>query len=82
MNPDTPSKILKAVIKKNKLEHINFHGLRHTSVSLLINSKIPVQVISKRVGHSSSVITQNIYSHVFQQSTDEATQKLNSILSN
>lgn len=80
MYPDTPSKIFNKIIKKYNLPIINFHALRHTSVSLLIASGIHTQVISKRVGHSSASTTQNIYSHVFESVANEVTEKLNNIL--
>lgn len=38
------------------------------------------QVISKRVGHSSSATTRDIYSHVFETSEKEAVGKLDTIL--
>lgn len=79
MFPDTPSKSLTKILKKNNLSYINFHALRHTSVSLLIASGIHTQVISKRVGHSSASTTQNIYIHVFESVADEVTEKLNNI---
>lgn len=48
MHPDTPTKILKKVIKKYNLKRITFHALRHTSISLMISKGIQVQVISKK----------------------------------
>jgi len=80
IHPDRPSHIFKEIQKKNNLDELNFHGLRHTSVSLLIAAGVQTQVISKRVGHSSSATTQNIYSHVFESSEKEVVNKLNSIL--
>ncbi len=80
--PETASKIFTNILKKHNLPHINFHGLRHTSVSLLIASGIHSKVISDRVGHSSIATTTNIYSHVFESVTNEVRSKLNTILEN
>ena len=80
IHPDRPSHILKEIIRKNNLDDLPFHGLRHTSVSLLISAGVHTQVISKRVGHSSSATTRDIYSHVFETSEREAVGKLDTIL--
>ena len=81
MHPDTPSQILERIIKKYDLKRISFHGLRHTSISLQINSGIQAQVISKRAGHSSISTTHSIYSHFFENEFQEVANKMNSILS-
>lgn len=80
MFPNTPSDILDKIIKKYGLEKLNFHGLRHTSVSLLINAGIPLSIISKRVGHSTTATTSNTYSHVFERSELSARNELENIL--
>ena len=55
-------------------------NISFTSVSLLINAGIQTQLISRRVGHSSVSTTSNIYSHIFNSTECEATEKLNEIL--
>lgn len=65
MHPNTPSKILASIIKRHNIKPITFHGLRHTSITLLINSGIQAQIISKRAGHSNITITHKTYSHFF-----------------
>ena len=76
MHPDTPSKIFKKIQKKYDLKPLSFHGLRHTSASMLIASDIHTKVISKRLGHSSSNITDMIYSHIFISAEREASKKM------
>ncbi len=66
MPPDTPAKIFKKIFKKYNLREITFHGLRHTSVSLMIRKRIQPQLISRKVGHSSAQTTDRIYSHFFE----------------
>jgi integrase len=55
---------------------IHIHSLRHTTASLLINSDVPAKVISEQLGHASTTITQDLYSHVFQSSKVKAMQAL------
>lgn len=80
MYPELPSKIFDKLIEKYNLPKIKFHELRHTSVSLLINAGIQTQMISKRVGHSSTSTTSNIYAHIFSSSEKEVAEKMSEIL--
>ncbi len=80
MHPDTPSKILEKIIKKYNLKRITFHGLRHTSISLQISSGIQSQIVSKRAGHSSVAVTDNIYSHFFKKDLKKVANKIDSFL--
>lgn len=49
------------------------HALRHTHVSLLAENGISIDTISRRIGHSDSEITREIYLHV----TDKLKEKEN-----
>jgi integrase len=61
-------------VKTRKLPKITFHGLRHSSVSMLIASGIDPLTVSRRVGHARVSTTLNIYSHKFEN-TDAAAAK-------
>lgn len=43
------------------------HALRHTHVSLLAEQGVPLDAISRRVGHEDSTITRKIYLHVTEK---------------
>ena len=79
---DVLSKKFNRFLKENDLKHIRFHDLRHTHVTLLINSKVPIRVISERVGHSNINTTLNIYSHVLKEMDKEASDKISEELFN
>lgn len=57
------------------------HALRHTFASLLFENKVPIETISKLMGHSSIQVTQNIYVHIFniEQKQQEAVSTLDNI---
>ena len=80
--PDTLSKRFNKIIKNNNLKKITFHELRHTNASLLINSNIDVNSVSKRLGHANVSTTLNIYTHVLDKSKEEMANKMNEILKN
>ena len=80
MHPDTPSIILRKIIKKYSLKKISFHGLRHTCISLQISSGIQAQIISRRAGHSNVTVTHKIYSHFFENEFKEIANTLDTYL--
>lgn len=59
---------------------IPFHGLRHTSATLLIASKQDVRTVSSRLGHAQASTTMNIYAHALQESDKRAANALENML--
>ncbi|MBU3075623.1 tyrosine-type recombinase/integrase [Clostridium estertheticum] len=59
---------------------ISFHGLRHTSASLLIGEGTDIATVSKRLGHAEISTTLNIYTHSLRKTDREASNKLENIL--
>lgn len=55
---------------------IRIHDLRHAAISHQILAGIPIPIVSKMAGHSSPVITMQIYSHVIEASYSGAAEKL------
>lgn len=66
MHPGSMSKWFPKFLMRNNLPRIKFHELRHTNATFLISQGIDVQTVAGRLGHSTSVTTQNIYSHYLQ----------------
>ena len=63
-----------------KLPAIPFHGLRHTSATLLIASKQDVRTVSSRLGHAQASTTMNIYAHALQDTDRKAVNALENML--
>jgi integrase len=55
------------LLDKAGLEQIRFHDLRHTAASLMLNSGVPVLMVSKRLGHSSVSTTLDTYGHLIPE---------------
>ena len=51
----------------DQLPHIPFHGLRHTSATLLIAAHQDVRTVSNRLGHAQASTTMNIYAHALKE---------------
>lgn len=63
-----------------QLPPIPFHGLRHTSATLLIASKQDVRTVSSRLGHAQASTTMNIYAHALQETDRKAAAALEGML--
>lgn len=62
------------------LPEISFHGLRHTSATLLISEKMDIKTVSARLGHAQTSTTLNIYSHSLKSSDKKAASALENLL--
>lgn len=65
--PYAPSKITKEftrLAREAGLRQVRLHDLRHEATALMLAAGIPVEVVSKRLGHSSIAITHGTYSHL------------------
>ena len=58
------------------LDTVNFHGLRHTNATILINQGLDVTTVSHLLGHARPSTTEDIYSHFIQKANVEAANKL------
>ncbi len=76
VSPNTISNWFRKFISKNELPYITFHGLRHTSATLLISYGFDIKTVSTRLGHSEIGITLNTYTHALQKTDKEASDKL------
>ena len=62
------------------LPHIPFHGLRHTSATLLIAGHQDLRTVSHRMGHVQTSTTMNIYVHALKESDRTASDLLEGML--
>ncbi|PTJ01637.1 site-specific integrase [Staphylococcus simulans] len=61
------NKALNNACKKLGIKSITTHALRHTHASVLIHNGYSIQYISKRLGHSSTLVTQSVYLHLLEE---------------
>ncbi|WP_026314346.1 tyrosine-type recombinase/integrase [Allofustis seminis] len=69
------AKVMNWACKKANIKRITFHGLRHTHASILLHKKIPIEYISKRLGHASTSITFDTYSHLTKEFEEQENEK-------
>lgn len=73
------NKYFKAHCQKTLGKTLTLHSLRHTHTSLLAENGIPLEEISRRLGHSNSKITKEIYLHVTQKQKEKANERIKEV---
>ncbi|MBA2392055.1 MAG: site-specific integrase [Ktedonobacteraceae bacterium] len=66
----------KRLLRENDLPQLHIHDLRHSASTLLASMGVPAKVIQEILGHSSIIVTQNLYGHVIEGMQEEAMQKM------
>lgn len=59
-------------MKRCRVRRIRFHDLRDTHASLLAKARVPIEVISKWLGHSDISMTYGRYVAVYRDCDAEA----------
>ncbi len=80
MHTSTPTQWLRRLCERNNIYWAGFHGLRHTSATLLISSGVDIKTVSSRIGHNQTSTTIDIYAHVLKEKEEEASRLLGEIL--
>ena len=58
------AKLEAIIMSGERLPDIKPHDLRHTAATLMLRRKVPVEVVSKILGHARVSITLDVYRHV------------------
>ena len=66
-----PYAVLKKVRKTYKIDPITVHGLRHTHVCLLLEAGVSVKEVQDRMGHESTDMVLEVYSHINKKKKKE-----------
>jgi integrase len=63
-------------LKDANIPRVRFHDLRHSYASLLLSQGENIKYIQTQLGHSSPMVTLNVYSHLLKDSNQEAACRL------
>lgn len=63
LKPDYVTHKFKKLLAANGMKPIRFHDLRHSSLSLLVNSNFNMKLVQEYAGHADYSITANTYAH-------------------
>ncbi len=58
------------------VEPLTMQQMRHTAASIMASEGWPLQAVKEQLGHSSILVTADVYSHLFDESRDELAARL------
>lgn len=76
LRPDYVSHLFGRLIAVHDMPPMRLHDLRHTNASLALAAGIPLKVVSQRLGHSTTAITSDLYTHVIPTVGRAAAERL------
>ena len=79
-NPDTYWKCLNRILKRNNVEEIGFHKLRHIYSSVSASLGIDAQIRMLNGGWSNEKIMDGTYRHPMSEAQKEANKKMNNFV--
>jgi integrase len=80
--PDTFSNEFLRAVKASGLPKVSFHGLRHSYASISLRAGTPLEVVSEMLGHTTTAITADLYTHVLGDLKAQAADRLDNIFEN
>lgn len=72
LHGDFISQRFERLVKAAGLPVLSLHGLRHVHATLLLKARVPVKVVSERLGHATAAFTMQQYQHVIPGMQSEA----------
>jgi integrase len=72
IHPHTFSQAFERLVAKTGLPTIRLHDLRHTHATIALKARVPIKVISERLGHENPAFTMKQYAHVIPGMQAEA----------
>lgn len=64
LRPDAVTRLFSDLVLSANLHRIRLHDLRHTHATLALAAGVDLKVASSRLGHSTTAITADLYTHV------------------
>jgi len=81
LHPHTVSQAFERAQRHLDVSPIRFHDLRHTHASLLLRDRVPIKVVSERLGHANPAFTMTTYQHVIRRFEEDAAAAFGQLLS-
>lgn len=70
----------KKFLKKHELRQLKFHATRATYASLALEAGVPITVVSRELGHTTTGMTEKHYIALSEEYKEEQCEKLNMVL--
>lgn len=72
----------KKILSEIGLDDLSFHSLRHTYATMLFESGVELEKISKALNHKSISVTESVYVHFIEKNSNESITVINSVFTN
>ena len=82
ITPRTMQHVSRVIHKDLNIEDFDFHSLRHTHATILLEKGAPLKYIRQRLGHKKIVVTINVYQHLTEDMRKAGEGVLNDIFAN
>jgi integrase len=79
-HPDSVTKVMRQLALESGLGRVTVHDLRHTHTSLRRRQNVPVEIVSRQVGHANVAFTLQRYRHTYSDEERAYTQGLTELL--
>ena len=80
LDPDNHRRNFATLTQKAGLGHWHPHELRHSATSIMLAQGVPIEVVSKVLGHTSIRITADAYGHMLDQQHETVAAAIGSAL--
>jgi integrase len=80
LEPDNLGRYMNKLSSAAGIPRLSPHALRHTYASLALQAGIPVDVVSKQLGHASVTMTLNVYHTVYRSELERWAYSLTQLL--
>lgn len=67
-------KTMHSLMKMAGIENLHLHDLRRTLGTWMLSTGAPIEVVSKKLGHSSIRVTEQVYAHMLPSVSRDATE--------
>ena len=81
LHPRSTYKWFQHFTERYGMKSVTVHDLRHTHVALLSSIGVKIIDVSKRLGHSNTRVTQEVYEYLFTDIGDDISVKLDAFIS-
>lgn len=79
--PNLSKRFFKPILRTAKLpSELRIYDLRHTCATLLLEVGTNPKIVSERLGHASTTLTMDTYSHVLPDMQQAATEQIEAML--
>lgn len=79
-HPERFSREFDRRVERHGVPRIRLHDLRHTWATLALAAGVPLKVVSERLGHATTAITADVYSHVTPTMGAEAAETVAGVI--